>query len=636
MKMLIALLAAVLIISPVALAKQGHMKLLAVKETENLYEGALADLYLEIKPGSGRVFLDTFPLTKADTQISTRFAKQVACDYIDFNCAKYDFFYIIRADSSFIAGPSASAAISLITISLLKDISLNPDVVITGTINSGGIIGPVGAIKEKIDAAGLGKIPTVLIPEGERFWKNESKEDENEAIGSGAGGKGSGAGGKGSGSRGDNKTEEKANATNDTLDLIAYGGEKGIAVIETTDLNDAFLAFTGKKLLDDKGEFSVEPSFLATMQNLADSLCNRTASFVRRFSRDQKLIGNETVLSLGNLSAQAQEAYSQGNYYTAASLCFTANVKGSYLQELGRRNNETALLAKEEALQKNIDRLRESLSTREKRTITDLEAFIITWERITESLDRKQSLAELNATDDFIYQLAYATERVHSAYSWFRFFDHRGKALHLDRESVKASCQNKIMESEERYQYVLLFYPQLDVQATKKEIEHARKDFELEEYELCLFKATQAKAESNVILGVSGIEPEKVKGLVQKKLDAAKRVIAKQAAKGNFPILGYSYYEYSNHLINTDIYSALLFAEYSLEVSNLDMYFKSNGAFFHLPPFGMEQLGYLLVGIALGTVLTALALGKREHGTTKRKSDSNPGSRTRHRGISRK
>jgi len=32
-------------------------------------EGAIADLYLEIKQGSGRVFLDTFPLTKVDTSI---------------------------------------------------------------------------------------------------------------------------------------------------------------------------------------------------------------------------------------------------------------------------------------------------------------------------------------------------------------------------------------------------------------------------------------------------------------------------------------------------------------------------------------------------------------------------------------
>ena len=84
MKRLIFLLVILsLFIFPNAFAKQGHMKLLAVKETESGYEGGIADLFLEIKPGSGRVFLETFPLTRTDTQMSTRFAKAIACDILE-------------------------------------------------------------------------------------------------------------------------------------------------------------------------------------------------------------------------------------------------------------------------------------------------------------------------------------------------------------------------------------------------------------------------------------------------------------------------------------------------------------------------------------------------------------------------
>ena len=129
------------------------MKLLAVKETDNGYEGAVADLYLEIKEGSGRVFPDTFPLTKVDTQISTRFAKDIACSYLNKDCSGYDFIYTIMADSPIIAGPSAGGAITLLTLSLLDDFKLDEKTGITGTINSGGLIGPVGGIKEKINAA---------------------------------------------------------------------------------------------------------------------------------------------------------------------------------------------------------------------------------------------------------------------------------------------------------------------------------------------------------------------------------------------------------------------------------------------------------------------------------------------------
>jgi len=80
------------LIIPVVNAQSGHMKLLAVSDTENGQRGGIADLFLEIQPGSGRVFLETFPLTRLDTQISTRFAKEIACDFADVDCNKFDFF----------------------------------------------------------------------------------------------------------------------------------------------------------------------------------------------------------------------------------------------------------------------------------------------------------------------------------------------------------------------------------------------------------------------------------------------------------------------------------------------------------------------------------------------------------------
>jgi len=48
----------------------------------------------------------------------------------------------------------------------------------------------------------------------------------------------------------------------------------------------------------------------------------------------------------------------------------------------------------------------------------------------------------------------------------------------------------------------------------------------------------------------------------------------KEAEKGIFPILGYSYYEYASTLKDSDRSSALLYSEYALELSNLDIYFE--------------------------------------------------------------
>src|SRR3989344_5412029 len=146
--------------------KQYHLKLLAVQDDGKEYEGSDADLFLEIKEGSGRVFLETFPLTKFDTQISTRFAKDIACNHFKLPCEKYDFIFTIKAKSTIIGGPSAGAAIAALTTIAVLDLPYDQQTAITGTINSGGVVGPVGGIKEKLEAASRAGLNKVLIPLG--------------------------------------------------------------------------------------------------------------------------------------------------------------------------------------------------------------------------------------------------------------------------------------------------------------------------------------------------------------------------------------------------------------------------------------------------------------------------------------
>jgi len=196
-----------LVLSPSVLARQGHMKLLAVKETDSGYEGGIADLYLEIKPGSGRVFLETFPLTRTDTQMSTRFAKAIACDALERDCDDTDFFYTITADSAIIAGPSAGSSIAILTVAMLKNLELNENYASTGTINSGGLIGPVGGLKAKIEAAKKAGLKKVFIPAGELIIRID----------------------------------------NSTVDLKNLSKELGIEIFEVSALSEAVKEFTGEE-----------------------------------------------------------------------------------------------------------------------------------------------------------------------------------------------------------------------------------------------------------------------------------------------------------------------------------------------------------------------------------------------------
>jgi len=85
-----------------------------------------------------------------------------------------------------------------------------------------------------------------------------------------------------------------------------------------------------------------------------------------------------------------------------------------------------------------------------------------------------------------------------------------------------------------------------------------------------------------------------------------KQTLVRVQKKGIFPIIGYSYYEYGNSLKESDKYSALLFSEYALEFSNLDIYFpkkanKSLGAI--LDYINIELIVAFAAGLAIGLIV---------------------------------
>ena len=95
--------------------------------------------------------------------------------------------------------------------------------------------------------------------------------------------------------------------------------------------------------------------------------------------------------------------------------------------------------------------------------------------------------------------------------------------------------------------------------------------------------------------------------LVDKKLEFAKREIASQSY---FPILAYSYYEYSSALKESDPSSALFYAEFAIEMANIDTYLsiggngKSDSGERIVVPY-IEEGSYIILGLILGLVIGA-------------------------------
>ncbi len=569
------LIGIVIILLPTVNAKSGHMKLLAVTETLEGYNGGIADLYLEVKPGSGRVFLETFPLTKVDTQMSTRFAKEITCDFADVDCDKFDFFYAITADSSIVGGPSAGAAISVLTFSLIKDIDFDENIAITGTINSGGLIGPVGGLKAKIEAASDLGLKKVLIPVGE-------------SVDSGK---------------------------NESFDLDDLREEYEIEIVEVSVLDDAIFEFTGKRFREKKANLTISQDYKDTMKSLAIQLCSRSTQFKKEVSNfNIKENRTKSVLETAiNLSSVGKESFNENMYYSSASYCFGANVEFTYLSLLQLNLTEGKVIEKVDELREEIKNFGRKIENEKITTITDLESYMVVKERLVEAdyvLDFVLESIKNNNTD--LHNLAYAMERFNSARSWAEFLENTGKEFDFNDEVIEKACMTKLSEVEERLQYVQLYLLQ-NLESTRKELDYAYQDKKEGNYELCLFKASKAKANVDSILSVFGVRNENVDNIIIQKLNIVERNLIEETEKGVFPILGYSYFEYANSLKDADPFSALLYSEYALELSNLDIYFKSpkNEKFDFIFNIDKKLLLVFVIGILIGVFIVKIFGFKR-------------------------
>nr|QBM01338.1 hypothetical protein [uncultured archaeon] len=138
------------------------MKVPAVDDKGN---GLSTYLVVEVMPGSGRTLVDIDNLLFwADTQQNIRTARRVAANMTGMDINKYDLVYSIYANATVIGGESAGAAITIATIAALENKRLNESVMITGTINHDGSIGPVGEIIAKAKAAKQSGSKLFLVP----------------------------------------------------------------------------------------------------------------------------------------------------------------------------------------------------------------------------------------------------------------------------------------------------------------------------------------------------------------------------------------------------------------------------------------------------------------------------------------
>jgi predicted S18 family serine protease len=115
--------------------------------------GGLVNVTVSLAPGSGDVFATIYPRTALSTQESISDAVSYAyalsgrqeCDVlVDF---------ATPASTDYVEGPSAGAALSVMTYALIENRTMRKDAIMTGTIDATGGVGPVGGLYEKAKGA---------------------------------------------------------------------------------------------------------------------------------------------------------------------------------------------------------------------------------------------------------------------------------------------------------------------------------------------------------------------------------------------------------------------------------------------------------------------------------------------------
>lgn len=529
-------------------------KILGIRTVSgNQSEGVVASLTVQVKPGSGHVFIDTIPLTQIDTQASARLAKEVACETLNYDCKNIDFFYIIRSDYPMIGGPSAGVALTAATMAALQGVQINQDVFATGTINPAGSIGPVGSILEKAEASHDAGAAIFLIPSGQSIV-NDNGTDINITK----------------------KAEDDWNMriieVSDIVDAYKYlaGYEVQQKIVSSEEIasqkfNDVM------KLLGDDLLKDAQKEYNSTKQKIATS----TLSFGYLDPIRENFKTSETALN------DAQSYYSTAQYYSASSLAVRSLINTGYVNLLlgyhDSGENKTYITDELEKVKADVKGFEIMfLKDRTVNSIDDIEAFAVVIDRIRESEDiLNDSATSISKGDNnsALYLISYAKVRENTAYYWLTLINEfKGNGSYMfNQSSMRPLAQERMEQSSNYILYAQTVANNNILSSAESHLEKAETAFEDGKYIFAIFEAAKARAEANLAMEIRAATNTTVNELLNLYSESAKSSIKYSEEQGLLPILALSYLEYSKTFEESDPVTSLVYLSYSKEMSRISV-----------------------------------------------------------------
>ncbi|MFA6065153.1 MAG: S16 family serine protease [archaeon] len=336
-----------LFLSPVfAILQSGDIKIFAVTED---HKGMAADLYMYAIPGTGKVaFVTSNSLVGKDTQTTGNIALIIAQKESGQKIADHDLIFDIRANASEVDGPSAGAAMTLLTYSLLSEKVLNPAVAITGTINNDSSVGMVGGVGPKAQAASKAGVKLFMIPSGEAV------------------------------------TEVDEDGTLNTVNLLDYGPRKlGMKIVEVSTIDQA-IDYAYSKIEDIKVDVNSSLQMFIPKSIEFDPILFPMKQISQNYITDAQTVVNDATHQLeqstltddvrgmlyNELSATKREVemsqrFLDQNYlYSSANYAFNARVSAGTVEEIAQ--NPSMLSSDSSILASKISSLKNDLESLKK------------------------------------------------------------------------------------------------------------------------------------------------------------------------------------------------------------------------------------------------------------------------------
>ncbi|MFQ6120277.1 MAG: S16 family serine protease, partial [Methanosarcinales archaeon] len=507
----------------------------AVYFTSEGETGVLTNLTVIVTNGTGHVFVDTAPFTQVDMQGSARVAAMVASDLTNIDSSHYDFYYIVKVDSPIIGGPSAGGAMTVATIASIKGWKINNSIVMTGTINPDGSIGPVGGIPAKLKASADGGANMFLVPEGQSKVSTVKRVLERRGP------------------------FVIISQVPEEIDLKDLGKNLDVKVEEVSTVRDAVYLFTGNYIPQIIFEGTVpSEEYTLKMQPLASTLLNESISLYNTVVDLADSSFYSTLEEQRITIQKAQEEFNNGNYYSSTSLSFGTMISlkyilwsSEYLNSWNKDKYLTNLMSKVEkqinATEKDIKQFHNNLSS-----VSDIGSLGAAESRVTLAQDlftqSKQSKRELDA----IRLLAYANERARSAQWWLNLSLDTSTPYYLPEAKLKDRAGRYYSQavSIKTYAETLLssggthFSDILD--SAEEDITRARLELQNGYYAGAIFDSLHGMVKASTAIELLGTE--NIDSKIEKSRNLSRSAIIEARNNGIEPILAVSAYEHADTL----------------------------------------------------------------------------------------